>query len=145
MSEENKTEGLKLLAQSAEGLAVISAALQDAIVRVGGIRFDAPAQTLTLIASRYRHELGEGKRVRAGLRLNNILSMQAKGIDRSDPEAFLVLLSITFEAGENAPEGIISLIFAGGGELRARADFTEVRLVDYLETRATQSRPIHPG
>ena len=90
------SENLKLLAQSDEGLAVISAALQDAIVRVDGIRFDADAQTLTLNASRYRHELGEGKRVRAGLRLNNILSLQAKGIERSDPEAYLVLLSVGF-------------------------------------------------
>jgi len=37
-------EPLRLLAQDADDLAVISAALQDAVARIGDIRFEASAR-----------------------------------------------------------------------------------------------------
>ena len=138
------SDGLKLLAETEEGLEVLSAAMQDAIVRVDGVHFDKMAQTLTLNMSRYCHDLGDGKRVKSGLLLNNVLSLRGKGIDRSDPEAYLVLLSMSFQVGSKPPTGDLTLVFAGGGELLAKVDYIEARLVDYLGARTTQSLPIHP-
>lgn len=136
--------GLKLYAESEDGLTVISAALQDAIAKVGEIRFDAQAHTLVLRTSRFMHETDNAKRVQSGVQFDNILSVQGKDIDRSDPLAYLVLLSIDFTADKTVPAGEICLKFAGGGELRLQAEYIEVRLVDYLQERDTDKLPLHP-
>ena len=135
---------LKLIAESADDMQIVSAVLQDAIVRVGDIRLDLSGQTLTLVVNRYMHESDKSKRVKAGLRFHNILSMKAKGINRADPDAFLVLLSVEFLTDKKGPSGDLVLVFAGGGELRARAEYLETMLVDYSNVRETKSEPIHP-
>ncbi len=137
--------GLKLLAETDKGLTVLSAALQDAIIRVGDIHFDSGGHSMVLIASRFCHETETPRRVRAGLGLHNVLSVRTQGINRSDPDAFLVLLSINFTPNNKPPGGIISLIFAGGGEICIEAECLEVRLVDIQNERPTQSVPIHPS
>ena len=45
---------LRLLAQDADDLAVISAALQDAVTRIGDIQWEAAAGRLTLAFNRFR-------------------------------------------------------------------------------------------
>ena len=135
---------LKLLAETGEDLIIVSAALQDAIVRVGDIFYDREGHLLVTIASRYCHETGMPKRVRSGLGLHNVLSVRMKGIDRSDPDAFLVLLSVHFSPATTPPGGTISLVFAGGGEISIHAECLEVRLVDMQSERPTKSIPIHP-
>ena len=47
---------LKLLAQDPEDVQVLSAALQDAVTRVGDIHYDAHARTLTVALNRFRWE-----------------------------------------------------------------------------------------
>ena len=136
---------LKLLAETADGLTVLSAALQDAIVRVGDIHFDRDGRSMVLIASRYCHEADAPTRVKSGLGIHNVLSVQTQGIDRSDPDAFLVLLSVCFTPLDTPPGGEISLIFAGGGEISIDAECLEVRLVDIQNERPTKSIPIHPS
>ncbi|PHR57952.1 MAG: hypothetical protein COA43_11285 [Robiginitomaculum sp.] len=141
------TTGLKLRAESQESLTIISAALQDAILQVGDIRFDKNAHTLTLRASRYMHEQGSeqtGKRIQCGVQFHNILSVQAKDIVRADPKAYIVLLSIEYEEDKTPPGGELCLRFAGGGELRLQAEYIELHLVDYLQTRDTDKQPLHP-
>ena len=139
------TKGLKLLAETSDGLTVISAALQDAILRVGDIGFDKAAQTLTLRASRFMHEGENAKRVQTGVQFNNVVSLSAKNIDRTDPQAYIVLLSIGHvDAGKNKNQEV-RLIFAGGGEMCLQVEYIEVRLVDYLNERDTKKRPLHPN
>ncbi len=135
---------LKLLAETSEGLTVLSAALQDAIVRVGDIHFDTSGNSMVLIASRYCHETEEPTRIKAGLGLHNVLSAKMKGINRADPDAFLVLLSINYVPSDEPPGGVINLIFAGGGEISLEAECLEVRIVDIQNERPTKSIPLHP-
>ena len=45
---------LRLLAQDADDLAIVSAAMQDAVVKVGDIRFEPRARLLTIGFNRYR-------------------------------------------------------------------------------------------
>ena len=151
VSGNGMSDKLKLLAESEEGLGVIAAALQDAIAKVGDVYFDKDAQSLTLNVSRFMNEdsvnkkgAKDGLRVRCGLMLNNVLQVQMKGIERSDPSAFMVLLDVAYEAAKPKPNGIISLVFAGGGEIRAHIECLEVRLLDYQEPRATDKMPQHP-
>ena len=51
-------EPLRLLAEDAEDLKVLSAALQDAVAKIGDIHYEPPARRLTLALNRYRWEAG---------------------------------------------------------------------------------------
>ena len=130
---------LKLLAQNQDDLAVISAATQDAILRVGDMKFDKTARTLVFRASRFMHEKNQSKRVQTGVQFNHVLSLSAKNIDRSDPEAYMVLLSMECVGDEE-----VHLVFSGGGEMRLKIEYIEARLVDYAQERGTDKLPLHP-
>ena len=56
---------LRLLAQDADDLAVISAAMQDAVAKVGDISYEAKARLLTLAFNRYCWEAEGHVRVRS--------------------------------------------------------------------------------
>ena len=141
------TEHLKLRAASPDDLQIISVVTQDAIARVGDMKFNKSAATLTLVLSRFKQESkngNSGERVRSGLRFNNVLSLQSQGIDRTDPGAYAVLLSIEFTASKPKPTGEITLMFSGGGQLKANVEYIEAHLVDYADARETTSLPMHP-
>src|SRR5688572_203391 len=112
------TAALHLLAEDQDDLAVISAALQDAVAKVGDISFEAKARRLTIVFNRFRWEADQRQRVRAALQLGGVLSVQARRIRRDRKDAVVELLTISFE-GREAPGGLLTLSFAGGGDLRA--------------------------
>jgi hypothetical protein len=137
---------LKWLASDAEDLVVMSSALQDAIAQVGDIKFDGLARTLTLVCNRFRWELpdyGKGQRVAAALRIDGGLEVKARGIDRSNSQALAVLLSIEFAPDEEAPGGVITLIFAGGGQMRLTVEMIDVMLADISPAHRAGARPNH--
>jgi hypothetical protein len=133
---------LRLLAQDADDLAVISAALQDAVAKVGDIGFEARARRLTIVFNRYCWESGGGERVRSGLQFGGVLGLQARNIRRGAKEAVVELLAMTFEPG-NAPGGVITLEFAGGGDLRATVECVEAVLADVSQPWPTPRTPAH--
>ena len=135
---------LRLLAQDADDLAVVSAALQDAIAKIGDIRWDAQARTLTLACNRFRWESGakKGERVRSALQLGDVTGVQARKLRRDAKQAVVELLSVAFEPGE-APGGTVLLTFAGGGDLRVTIDCLDVVLADVSEPWATPRKPGH--
>src|SRR5215218_4864500 len=114
----SKAAPLRLLAQDPEDLAIISAAMQDAVAKVGEISFEAKARRLTVAFNRYRWETGDSERVRSGLQLGGVLKVQTRKIRRGARDAVLEVLAVTFEPGE-APGGTITISCAGGGDLRA--------------------------
>lgn len=136
---------LKLRADSAKDVEVFSAVLQDAITQVGSIRYDTQARSLTLRMTRYRHEAQlASERVLTGLRIDGVLDLKSKGIDRTDPEAMAVLLSVTFKPSETEPAGDLHLVFAGGGEIRIEAECIDMTLADVSDPRKTDKQPLHP-
>jgi len=139
-----KDGGLKLLAQDADDLAVISAALQDAVAKIGDIRWDASARTLTLACNRFRWESGakNGERIRSALQLGDVTGVQARKLRRDAKGAVVELLSVAFEPGE-APGGAVLLTFAGGGDLRVSVDCLDVILADVSQAWSTPRRPGH--
>lgn len=137
---------LRLLAEDAEDLAVISAALQDAVAKIGDIAFDARARRLTLALNRYRWEAG-GKareRVRTGLQLGGVLGVKSRKLRRDAKGAVVELLSLTFEPGE-APGGAVVFTFAGGGDLRAEVECLDLILADVSDPWSTPRTPGHAG
>ena len=79
---------LRLRAEDAEDLAVISSALQDAIGKIGDIAFDASARRLTLALNRFRWEAGAktNERVRCGLQLGGVMAVQQRRLRRDNRE-----------------------------------------------------------
>src|SRR4030095_3964611 len=106
---------VRLLAEAEEDLAVISAALQDAVAKVGDVVFEAKPRRLTIAFNRFRWEADKRQRVRSALELCGVLNVQTRKIRRDRRDAVLELLAIGFEPGD-APGGVLTLSFAGGGD-----------------------------
>jgi hypothetical protein len=132
---------LRLLAQDPKDLVVISAALQDAVIKVGDILYEAKERRLTLSFNRYRWEAGGG-RVRSALQLGGVLSVKGRKIRGGARDAVLELLALTFESGE-APGGAVTFSFAGGADLRATVECVEAVLADISEPWSTPRTPAH--
>jgi len=136
---------LKWLAKDADDLGIVAAALQDAILRVGEISYSSASRSVSLRLWRYRNESQSSERVLTGLRFDDVMDIKARGIDRSDPEALLVLLDIQFVPDQIHPlGGQIRLHFAGGGELRLIAEAIETICADISEPTSTDKVPLHP-
>ena len=132
---------LRLLAEDADDLAVISAALQDAVARIGDIAYEKAARRVTVAFNRYRWEQG-GERVRCGLQLGSVLEVKARRLRRGARDAVVELLAIAFEPGE-APGGAIVLTFAGGGDLRVEVECVDAVLADLTAPWPTPREPAH--
>ena len=78
---------------------------------------------------------------RAGLRPGDRRRAPA-GIRRDRPDAVLDLLAISFEPTD-APAGIVTLVFAGGGAIRLEVECIEARLADLGAAWATAAKPEH--
>lgn len=136
---------LKWLAKDTDDLGVVAAALQDAILRVADIAYAPSARSLSLRLWRFRNESERSERVLTGLRFDDVLGVQARGIDRSDPEAMLVLLDVSFTSDETPPGGVMTLQFSGDGELRITVEALEVICADVSDPKPTDKIPLHPG
>jgi hypothetical protein len=137
-----KAAPLRLLAQDAEDLAVISAAMQDAVAKVGEISYEAAARRLTIGFNRYRWEADKSERVRCGLQLGGVLKVQTRRIRRNSRDAVLEVLALTFEPGE-PPGGVITISCAGGGDLRVEVECVDAILADISPPWPTPRTPTH--
>jgi hypothetical protein len=140
-----KHEPLRLLAEDEDDLEVISAALQDAIAKVGDIEWDAKGRRFTLALNRYLWETPAGllgARVRTGLQFGSVLAVKSRNLRRDPPDAVIELLAVRFEAGE-APGGAIRLAFAGGGDLELTVECVDAALADISAPWPTPSTPAH--
>ena len=138
---------LKLKAENQSDVVVLSSLLQDAILRVGEIKYSKKGRALSLRLTRYAHEDGDAKRVLCGLRVDGVEAVNSKGIERDNSEALAVLLSVSFEPALNIslePAGKLHFIFAGAGEIVCDVECVDMTLADVSEPRPTKSQPLHP-
>jgi hypothetical protein len=142
MTDMTISPPLRLLAQDAEDLEIISAALQDAIARVGDIAYEAASHQLTVALNRYRWEVEGGQRVRAALQFGGVMSVQSRKLRRDPKDAVVELLNVGFEPGE-APGGVVTLSFAGGGDLKAEVECLDAVLADLSQPWPTPNAPNH--
>jgi hypothetical protein len=146
---------LRLRAESAEDLAVISALLQDAVGRTGEIAWARERRRLVLMLNRFRWEDRERaaragrppERVRAALVIEGVERVRARGLAPEDPETVVALLSVGFRTAEDPedPAGIVTLAFSGDGDLAVHVEALEVRLEDVTRPWVAPSRrtPAH--
>ncbi len=143
---------LSLKAEDSSDLQIVSAALQDAIVRMNDIRYDAKARVFTAVFNRYRWEdapkrakAGPGLRIRSGLSVAAVLNVQALNLKRTPKDAVAQLLTITFAPSEQPedPGGELTLEFAGGGKMRLRVECLDILLADVSDPWRARARPDH--
>ena len=143
------TEPLKLTALDADDLKVVSAHLQDAVLRVGDIRYLPVENRFAAVLNRFDWDSatnGGGSdgftRRRTGLRFDRVLSVKASNIRQGAEDAVLSLLAIEFEPTEE-PSGFITLVFSGGGAIRLEAECIEAAMTDLGPVWSTASKPAH--
>jgi hypothetical protein len=133
---------LKLVALDPDDLAVISAHLQDAVIRVADIAYLPGERRFALAARRYDWEAEQPQRRLAGLHFEHVTNVRVRGIDQGDKEAVLSLLAVAFEPGE-APSGTATLIFAEGGAIQIDVECIEMQMKDLGPVWSAESRPAH--
>lgn len=137
---------LKLLALDNEDLEVVSAYVQDAIIRVEDMGFIKADRRFALLMNRFAWEDGsdrsKGQRKRAALHFDYVDTAEISGIDLNAREGVLELLSLTFTPSES-PQGEVNLAFAGGGTVRLTVECLEARMRDLGAAWAAKARPAH--
>jgi len=146
-------QDLKLIALDAEDLAVLSAHLQDAVLRVGDIAYLKGQKRFAAIANRFDWGQASGKasakksftRRRSGVRFERVLGAKITQIDLKAKDTVLSLLSVDYKAanGEEGPEGHITLNFSGGGAIRLEVECIEAELSDLGAAWTTRRKPEH--
>jgi hypothetical protein len=142
---KSATPPLKLLAQDADDLAIISAALQDAVAKVGDILWEAKARRLTIGFNRFRWEtadMGAPERIRSAVQLGGVLSVKSRRVRRDRKDAVIELLALTFAPGE-APGGVVAFEFAGGGDLRVEVECVDAVMADLSKAWPAKRAPSH--
>ncbi len=135
---EDGGEGpLRLVAQDAEDLKVISTLVQDAVLPVTEMSHDPKRRRFALMLNRFRWEdrtqaeaVGRAyERVRSVLVIDDVLRVQSQGFDRGDKDLVLSLLALDFAPGADGT-GRLTLTLAGDGAIALDVEALEVRLDD---------------
>lgn len=137
---------LRLLAEDEEDLNIVSAHLQDAVLRVGDLAYIPRQRRFVAVVNRFCWEGcpdGQtGTRVRAGLHFDSVLKVRASRVRRDDPDAVVELLAIRFTPQGEAG-GAVDLMLAGGGRIRLDVECIDAQLRDMTEPRPAVARPAH--
>jgi hypothetical protein len=132
--------GLKLLAQDEEDLKIISAHLQDAVMKVGDMVYLPRRRRFVAVMNRFCwEECGElepGARIQTGLHFDSVLKVQSRNVRQNDPEA------VNFTP-EPAGGGSIDLVLSGGGLIRLSVECIDASLTDLGAPRPAVARPEH--
>ncbi len=138
---------LKLVALDKDDLEIMSAHLQDAVIKTTDIRWRPSEQRLVIGLCRFDWEtaLGQNPQYRrrtAALRFERARACKVLHIDTSNKDMVLNLLSVAFTESD-APSGVVTLTFSGGGVLRLEVECLEAELVDLGAAWATVACPDH--
>jgi len=141
-------ESLKLIAMDEEDLAVLSAHLQDAVVKQADMGYLPSSQRFALLLNRfdwdYNTQTDDTVRRRAGLHFERVRAVQCRGLQQARRDGVLNLLAVTFEPIE-APSGYVRLTFSGGAEVRLEVECIEAGLKDLGPAWGCASTPCHTG
>ncbi|MFC3181059.1 DUF2948 family protein [Cypionkella sinensis] len=135
--EDGAEQPLRLIAQDAEGLAVIAALLQDAVFPITEMSLVRHKRRFALMLNRFRWEDRDAaaqagrkyERVQSLLVFEDVLAVRSQGIDRSDKDMILSLLDISFTPGADGT-GLVTLVLAGDGAIGLDVEALDATLRD---------------
>ena len=143
-----KVQNLKLIAKTDEDLRVISAHLQDSIVKTSDIANLKKNRIFLMQLNRFMWEdvekgvFRKNKRIRSVLKFENILKVASKNVDQKKNDRFLDFLAIeTSKMPDKNYE--MNLIFSGDVVLKLIAEAIEVTLDDQGSAWESKNKPEH--
>jgi hypothetical protein len=146
-------EELKLVALDKDDVEVMSAHLQDALVKVGDIFWRPREHRFVMAVKRFdwmnavdadafKNKSPEYRRCRTALRFERVISCKCRGLDQTGKGAVLNLLAVEF-VEHDAPAGTVTMTFSGGAAIRLEVECLEAELVDLGEVFAAMACPDH--
>ena len=149
------TDELKLVALDKDDIEVVSAHVQDSLVKVADIFWRPHDHRFVMVLNRFDWmsavdiaKSGAGynkpdyRRCRTALRFERVLACKCRNLDQTAKDALLNLLAVEF-AETDSPAGVVSLIFSGGGVIRLEVECLEAELADLGEVSAAAICPDH--
>ena len=143
-----KVKNLKLIARTTEDLRVISAHLQDSIVKTSDIVNLKKNRIFLMQLNRFMWEdvekgvFRKNKRIRTVLKFENILKVASKNVDQKKNDRFLDFLAIeTIKMPDKNYE--MNLIFSEDIVLKLIAEAIEVTLDDQGYPWESKNKPEH--
>ena len=139
---------LRLIALDGEDLAVLSAHVQDAVLKVGDMNWMPRERRFVLPMNRFAWEQEsktrrrDHQRRRAALHFARVEGIRSAGFDRNAGDQVLELLAVRFEPTD-APSGDVLLEFAGGATVSLRVECLEAQLTDLGPAWSTPVAPRH--
>lgn len=144
---------LKLMAMDTDDLVVMSAHVQDSVLKSHEIQFRPEQGELIIPINRFVWELPSAQRRffksferrRSVLHFSKVTAVRSAGIDRFDDSEVLSLLSLQFSGndGPQDPCGHLELNFGGGAEIMLEIECIEIRLTDLGGAWSASSKPRH--
>ena len=143
-----KIQKLKLIAKTNEDLRVISAHLQDSIVKISDIVNLKKNRIFLIQLNRFMWEdiekgvFRKNKRIRTMLKFDNVLDAVSKNINQKQHDRFLDFLAI--ESSKMPNENYkINLIFSGDIIIKLEVEDIEATLDDQGSPWESKNRPKH--
>lgn len=137
-------EPLKLIALDTDDLSVISAHLQDAVLKRGDIAWLPGEKRFALALRRFDWEgaaQGQKRRRLSALHFERVTAARSTKIAAGD--AVLSLLAVTF-AGSDDPAGQVTLHFSDGAAIRLDVECIEAQMKDLGPIWEAVATPAHP-
>lgn len=139
---------MRLLAKDEADLQVLSALVQDAVIRVGDLAFDKKGRNFIVPMNRFLWEKGRvsaPSRARSVLELRDVMGVRAKNVAMNRKNGLLNLLSIQFHPSEaeDDPGGKLLLLFSDNAEIKVQVECLDAALIDISGAWGTKKRPRH--
>jgi hypothetical protein len=138
---------LKFAVLDEEDLEVVSAHVQDAVLKAADVLWRPQEKRVVVALNRFDWEGAQNgdpeyHRRRAALRFERVLSCKCRHVDPTGKDAVLNLLAVEF-AETDAPSGVVTLTFSGGAALRLEVECLEAELADLGPSWDAAGRPSH--
>jgi Protein of unknown function (DUF2948) len=145
---------LKLVALDKDDIEVVSAHVQDALVRIADIFWKPREHRFVVAMNRFDWlsaveakpatpgTKADYRRCRTALRFERVLGCKTRNIDPAGKDACLNLLAVEF-VETDSPAGSVTLTFSGGGMIRLDVECLEAELADLGEVRTASICPDH--
>ena len=149
-------EELKLVALDKDDIEIVSAHVQDALVKVADILWQPRERRFVMALNRFDwmnaadargaknpdDAAPDYRRCRTALRFERVNACKCRDIDPQDKNAVLNLLAVEF-AEREPPAGTVTLTFSGGAAIRLEVECLEAELVDLGEVFSAVLCPDH--
>lgn len=139
--EDGAERPLYLGAEDAEDLKIISALVQDAVLPITDLRYRPAKRQFLMLVNRFRWEdhSAEAERVRSILVFEGVTAVRSHGIDRTDPDTVLSILSLDWTP-EADGAGVLHVVLAGDGAVALQMEAVDATLRDVTRPYLAVSR-----